>query len=99
MKTNATVELNPIDTSDDDDPLPVCNSYDYTDVTSSSSSQIDMEDNHQNARQTILHTLMLHLNLNPPVETSKWDVYRDVGDKFSASISSTVYRNFERIML
>lgn len=87
------------DDESDDDPLPVCNSFDYTEATSSSSSQIDGEESHQSARQSMLHSLMIHLNAHPPHEMNKWDVYRDMGDKFSASISSTVYRSFERIML
>ena len=104
MKKTSTVDresarVNVDDDDDDDDPLPVCNSFDYTEVTSSSSSQLDGEDCHQNARQSVLHSLMIHLNSTPPIDTSKWDVYRDIGDKFSASISSTVYRSFERIML
>jgi len=88
-----------VDNDDSDETLPVCNSFHYTEITSSSSSQLDSEDSHRNARQSVLHSLMIHLNSNPPIETNKWDVYRDVGEKFSASISSTVYRSFERIML
>lgn len=71
----------------------------YTEAMSSSSSQIEAQDNHQSARQSLLHTLMLHLNDHPPSEQSKWDVYRDFGDKFTASISSSIYRKFERVVL
>ncbi|CAF0913895.1 unnamed protein product [Rotaria sp. Silwood1] len=94
-----TIEINCADDddSDDDDRLSKSNAYSYTQI--SSSSQNDSYNNHQYARKSVLNTIMLHLNSNTPPDVSKWDLYRDFDDKFSASISPTVYRNFERIIL
>lgn len=86
---------------DEDDDIQLSRPYGhvYKEVTSSSSMKIEAEENLQSMRQSILHSLMLHLNDHPPKETSKWDIYRDYGDKISASISDTMYRNFERVAL
>lgn len=84
---------------DDDDALSASNGHSYTEATSSSSYLIDAEENQQCARQSMLHTLMLHWNSHPPSDMSKWEAYQRFGDKFSASISPSVYRSFERIML
>ncbi|CAF3835309.1 unnamed protein product [Rotaria magnacalcarata] len=53
----------------------------------------------QNAHQSVLKTMLLHFNSNTPSEMPKWNLYRDFNEKFCASISPTVYRNFERIIL
>ena len=92
-----TVEIDSTDV--DDDALPPANGDSYTEATSSSAYQVDADENQQCARQSMLHTLMIHWHAHPPSEMSKWEAYRDFGDKFSASISSTVYRDFERIIL
>ncbi|CAF2383899.1 unnamed protein product [Rotaria sp. Silwood2] len=85
------------DDNDDNDGLSKSNAYSYTQA--SSSSQNDTHNNHQYARQSVLNTILLHLNSNTPSDISKWNLYRDFDDKFSASISPTVYREFERIIL
>ncbi|CAF3833993.1 unnamed protein product [Rotaria sordida] len=82
---------------DDDDNLSKSNAYSYTQV--SSSSQNETHNNYQRARQSTLNTIMLHLNSNAPSDISRWNLYRDFDDKFSASISPIVYRDFERIIL
>ena len=89
----------PIEVEDDDDALSASNDHSYTEATSSSSFLIDADENQQCARQSMLHTLMLHWNSHPPSDMSKWEAYQHFGDKFSASISASVYRSFERIML
>jgi hypothetical protein len=58
-----------------------------------------MEENNQYARQSILNTIMLHLHSYTPADLSKWNLYCDFDEKFSASISPRVYRNHERIIL
>jgi len=86
-----------IEIDDTDNNLSKSNAYSYTQISSSSQNHIDK--NNQYARQSVLHTIMLHLHSHPPSDISKWNLYRDFDDKFSASISPRVYRNFERIIL
>jgi trehalose-6-phosphate synthase len=86
-----------IEIDDVDNDLSKSNAYSYTQVSSSSQNHINK--NNQYARQTILNTIMLHLHSYTPPDTSKWNLYRDFDEKFSASICPTVYRNFERIIL
>ncbi len=91
-----TIEIDDTD-DDDDDDLSKSNAYSYTQVSSSSQNYIDK--NTKYARQSIRNTIMLHLHSYTPSDISKWNLYRDFDDKFSASISPRVYRNFERIIL
>jgi hypothetical protein len=99
---NNTIDTNSTDENGNSDMCGTLGKVDcdsYTVVASSSASQSDAYENHQYARQSVLYTLMLHLNSHPPSDISKWDVYQDFGDKLSGSVSPTVYRNFERIIL
>lgn len=79
------------------DHLSKSNAYSYTQVSSSSQHHIDKTNRY--ARQSILNTIILHLHSSTPSNISKWNLYREFNEKFSASISPTVYRDFERIIL
>lgn len=94
----ATKDKYKTDNDIDHNNLSKSNAYAYTEI-SSSTSQSSSCDSHQSARQSVLKTMMLHFNSNSPADVSKWSLYRDFNEKFSASMSPTVYRNFERIML
>ena len=50
----------------------------------------------QTNEQPFLNTIMVHLDSNPPSNASKWSIYQNIQNKFSASVSPQVYRNFER---
>ena len=85
-----------IEIEDTDEDLAKSNGC-YTQAAPS--TQDYMEENNQYARQSTLNTIMLHLNTSTPAELSKWNLYRDFDEKFSASISPRVYRSYERIIL
>lgn len=86
-----------IELDDTNDHLSKSNAYSYTQVSSSSQHHIDKTNRY--ARQSILNTIILHLHSSTPSNISKWNLYREFNEKFSASISPTVYRDFERIIL
>lgn len=80
-----------------DENLPKSNGHSYTEV--SSSTQDSLEKTNQYARQSALNTIISHLHSLGPADLSLWNLYRDLDEKFSASISPRVYRNYERIIL
>lgn len=86
-----------IQIEDTDDDLSKSNGRSYTQV--SSSSENHSEQMNEYARQSVSNTIMLHLYSSTPSNLSKWDLYRDFDEKFSASISPRVYRNYERVVL
>lgn len=96
VETAESIEDTEAGKNDHSDPLPLSNGSIYTEAASSSSFQLNSQDNQECARQSILQTLMSHLKQNPPADVSKWAVYRNYADKFSASISYKTYRDFER---
>ncbi|CAF1337515.1 unnamed protein product [Adineta steineri] len=91
------IEIPIIEINDTDDDLLKSNLYSYTEALSSSQDHIYSYDRH--AHQSILNSMMAHFNSYTPSDISKWDLLRDFNNKFSASMSSQVYRNFERIIL
>ena len=66
--------------------------HSFTQVASSSSRT----SNHQHARQSIVNTIMLHLNTHFPSNRLHRPTYDDIDQKFSSSLSPNVYDNFER---
>ncbi|CAF2062674.1 unnamed protein product [Rotaria magnacalcarata] len=93
-----TNEMDHTDEDVHDDHLSKSNACAYTEVSSSTSQNVTYSTD-QNAHQSVLKTMLLHFNSNTPSEMPKWNLYRDFNEKFCASISPTVYRNFERIIL
>ena len=50
----------------------------------------------QASEQPVLNTIMLHLDTHAPSDASKWSIYQNIQNKFSASLSPRVYRTFQR---
>lgn len=50
----------------------------------------------QPGEQPIMNTIMLHLDTHAPSDASKWTLYQNIQNKFSASLSPRVYRTFQR---
>ena len=86
-----------IEIEDTNEQLVKSNAHSYTQATSSSENQLI--ENHHYTRQSVMNDVMLHLYSYTPADLSKWNLYRDFDEKFSASISPRIYRDFERIML
>jgi hypothetical protein len=79
-----------------DEDLPTMTHPRFTRVVSSSHNHAD--EAYQQTRQFILDAIKRHLHshqLSPP---SIWSAYENIDTKFSASISPSVYRHFERIV-
>jgi hypothetical protein len=81
----------------EEESLSKANIHSFTQVSSSSSSLPSLNKKTQQARRSILDTIMLHLNKHIPSNESKWPAYHDIDNKFSSSIAPDVYQNFERI--
>ena len=81
-----------------DESLSKSDNHSFTQVASSSSQNCHNK-KHKHARQSILDTIMLHINLYKPPNVSKGPSFEDIESRFSSSIAPTVYRSFERIVV
>ncbi|CAF1207684.1 unnamed protein product [Rotaria sordida] len=83
-----------------DETLSKANNHSFTQVTSSSSSsQNDQNKRHKHARQSILETIMTHLDSYKSANISNRSTYETIEHKFSSSFAPNVYQNFERIVV
>lgn len=96
-RRRAAFEIPTIEINDTDEHLSKSNGNSYTEMTSS--SQDSMERTNEYARRSALNTIISHLHSFGPADLSFWNLYRDLDEKFSASISPRVYRYYERIIL
>ncbi|CAF4878514.1 unnamed protein product [Rotaria sp. Silwood1] len=83
-----------------DETLSTASNHSFTQATSSSSSLLNHHNKrYKHARQSILDSIMAHLDSYKSDNISNGRIYEDIEHKFSSSIAPNVYQSFERFVV